>query len=382
LSLLGAFSLGVLLAFAPAAYAAGAFGGIAGKVTNAESDAAIPGIEVCAVTTNYELLGEEPSEWEHAEGCDQTGAGGEYNISGLNPESFIVEFFVPPPSKLNYITQFYNGKSGLSEATTVPVAAEKTTAGIDAGLSPGAEIAGTVTDAATGGPIGEAGACALRTNAKGSLELVSCGFSEADGVYAIQGLPSGSYKLGFFAAGFEVAYYNGKAAANEAELVSVMAPELTPGIDEALQPGPPTPSPGSTPTEPALGGKLPGGLPAGSSSSPSSNATLSLAGKHVAVSRAGDALVKVECVGHENCRAKLTLRIQMAVRVKGKKTLRTVTLGTSAVLSIAAGKTATAQIKLNSAGRRLLRDHGRLHVDLGLVTPGRKQDDSIVLVGR
>lgn len=382
MSLLGAFSLGVLLAFAPSAYATGAFGGIAGKVTEASSLAPIQGIEVCVITTNYELLGEEASEYEHAEGCDQTGAGGEYKILGLNPESFIVEFFVSPPSKLNYIAQVYDDKLEWSEASPVPVAAESTTSGIDAELSPGAEIAGTVTDAATGAPIGEAGACALKTNAKGSLEAVSCGLGEASGVYAIRGLPSGSYKLGFFAAGFEVAYYNGKTTANEAELVSVMAPELTPGIDEALKPGPPTPSPGSTSTEPALGGKLPGGLPAGSSSSPSSNATLSLAGKHVAVSRAGDALVKVECVGHEKCRAKLTLRIQMAVRVKGKKTLRTVTLGTSAVLSIAAGKTATAQIKLNPAGRRLLRDHGRLHVDLGLVTPGRKQDDSIVLVGR
>jgi|GEM_PF-5765909 hypothetical protein len=72
----------------------------------------------------------------------------------------------------------------------------------------------------------------------------------------------------------------------------------------------------------------------------------------------------------------------MAVRVKGKRMLRMVTIGTSTILSILHGKTAIAQIKLDSAGRRLLRDRGRLEVDLALVTPGRKQDESVVLVER
>lgn len=72
----------------------------------------------------------------------------------------------------------------------------------------------------------------------------------------------------------------------------------------------------------------------------------------------------------------------MAVRVKGKRVLRTVTIGTSAILSVLDGKTATTQIELDSAGRRLLRDHGRLKVELALVTPGRKQDESAVLVER
>lgn len=43
---------------------------------------------------------------------------------------------------------------------------------------------------------------------------------------------------------------------------------------------------------------------------------------------------------------------------------------------------ATAQIKLDSAGRRLLGDHGRLEVDLALVTPGRNQAESVVLIER
>ncbi len=380
--LLGVLSLGVLVfGLAPSAHAAEAFGGIAGKVTDAVTRAPLQGIAVCAITTNYELLGEEESEYEHSIGCEKTNAGGEYKISGLRPEGFFVEFFATPASKLNYIPQLYDDKFKVSEASPVSVAAEATTAGIDAELSPGAEIAGRVANAATGAPISDAEVCALRTNAKGSLEAVSCAETEASGEYTIRGVPSGSYKLGFFAQGFELGFYNGKSSEAEAELLSVIAPELTQGIDDALKPGGPSSSPStSTPSESASASKLPGGLT--TSSSTSADATLSLVGRRIAAAHNGDALIKVDCAGTASCRAKLTLKTTMAVRVKGRRTLRTVTIGTSVVISVVAGKTATVQIKLNSAGRKLLRDHRHLKVDLTLVTPGHKQDDSVVLIER
>jgi hypothetical protein len=370
-----------LLALAPSAQAE-ALGAISGKVTEAAgSHAPVQGIEVCAITANFELLGEEESEYEHSFGCATTGATGEYEVASLRPEGFYVEFLAPPASKLNYIAQLYEGKYELSEATAVPVTAEKTTLNIDAELSPGAEIAGVVTSAATGAPVNEAVACALRTNAKGQVEAPGCAISEAGGAYAIRGLPSGAYKVGFEAGGFEIAYYNGKASEAEAELVQATAPNLTPGIDEALKPGgPPAPPPGSASAEATSATKLSGGL--GGSPSPPPDSTLSLAGKHISVARGVDALVKVDCTGTEDCRAKLTLRVKTTVRVKGKRMLRSVAIGTSAILSILHGKTATARIKLDSAGRKLLRDHGQLKVDLALVTPGRKQDESVVLVER
>ncbi len=366
---------------AAGAVAVEATGAIEGKVTEASSHMPLPGIEVCAITTNFELLGEEESEYEHAFGCAKTGPAGEYKVSELRPESYFVEFFAPG-GKLNFVAQLYDGKLELSEASHVSVVAEKTTPDIDAELSPGGEIAGRVTDAATGAPVGEAVACALRANAKGSVEAVSCAVSEANGEYTIRGLPSGAYKLGFIAAGFGTQYYNGKSSEAEAESVSVVAPELTQGIDAALEPGgPPVPAPGSTSPEATPTSKLPGALTTPSSSS--SDATLSLAGTRVAVARNGDALVKVDCAGAVTCRAKLTLKTKRMVTVKGRRTLRTVTIGTSVILSIAAGEKATAQIKLDSAGRGLLSaDHGRLDVELALVTPGRRQDHSVVLVER
>jgi hypothetical protein len=369
--LLGALSAIVFLLMpATRVLAAEARGKISGEVTIASSHAPLEGIEVCAFSTNYELLTEE--EAKYASGCAKTGANGEYTVSELRPESYYVEFGLPFESKLNYIAQLYNDKFHFSEASSVSVVAGETTAGIDAELSPGAEIAGRVTDAETGAPIGGAVACALSINAQGGVESSWCAVTEASGEYTIRGLMSGAWKVGFGAPGFEVQFYGGKSAAMEAESVSVIAPNLTPGIDVALKPaGPSTAAPGSPSAEPTSAAKLSGGL--GGSSSPDS--TLSLTGKRITVARDRDALVKIECAGTESCRAKLTLRVRMAVRVKGKRMLRSVTIGTSAILSVPHGKTATARIKLDSAGRKLLRDHGRAQrpslelAEVGAVSP-------------
>lgn len=379
LVLLAALSLLITL-LGPATNALGAEGAeprgaISGEVFDASSHAALQGIEVCAISTNFELFNEE--EAGHHFGCAETGADGEYTLSELDPEGYFVEFLVPEESNLNYIAQYYDGKLLPSEASSVPVAAEKTTRGIDAELSPGAEIAGTVTDASTGAPIEKAVACAVETSAEGPFE---CAFSEAGGEYTIRGLPTGQYKLLFVARGLEVQYYNGKSSAAEAQSVWVTAPALTNGIDAAMTPGSPSSMlPGSMPTESPLSSKLPGGLT--TSSSPSPIATVSLAGRRITVARNDHALVKVDCAGATSCRAKLTLQVERPVRVRGKRTLRTVTIGTSAILSIGAGRKATAKITLDSAGRGLLSAaDGRLEVDLALVTPGHDQEERVVLV--
>lgn len=368
---------------APSARAAEALGGVSGEVTEAGSRTPVQGIEVCAITTNFELLGEEESEYEHAFGCAQTGASGEYEVTGLRPESYYVEFL--PTGSLNYIAQLYDGSYELSEATSVAVTTEKTTAGIDAELSPGAEIAGVVTSAATGAPVEKAIVCALRTSAKGQVEASGCGISEAGGAYTVRGLPSGSYKLGFEARGFEVMYYNGKTSEAEAELVQVTAPNLTAGINEALKPGGPSSAPSSalpgSPSAEQRSGAVSGVLGTSSSSAPSS--TLSLVGKRITAARGRDALVKLDCTGAESCRAKLTLRVKTEVRIKGRRTSHTVMIGTSAVVSIDQGKKATARIELNSDGRKLLRERGRLEVELEIVTTGhQEQDERIVLIER
>lgn len=378
--LLGALSLCLLLVvlvLVPSAYAE-TYGGIEGKVTDASSHDPIQGIEVCAIASDYELLGEQESEFEHAEGCEKTGAGGEYKISGLSPGSYYVGFFALPETKLDYVGELYNGASELSAATQVSVTAEKTTPNIEAELSLGAEISGKVTDAETSDPIGGATACALRTSGKIALEPVSCALTEASGEYTLRGLPSGSYVVGFGAVGFATGYYDGKPTPAEAEPIAVVAPGLTTGIDDALTPGAPLLTGLGSATSGATtpGSKLPG------SGAITADAILSLIGRRLRVAANGDALVKVGCVGSTSCTAKLTLRGTRNVTVKGRRVKRTVAIGTSAVLTIAAGKTQTVSVKLDAAARAAVRGHGELRVELMLATLGHKQDESVLLVER
>jgi Carboxypeptidase regulatory-like domain len=359
------------LPLVPSAQAAEALGGVEGNVTDSSTHDAVAGIEVCAIVTDFELLSEEESELEHAVGCTETGAGGEYEISGLRAGSYYVAFLSPPNTKLDYIAELYNGAFEFSAARQVQVTAGAKTASINVELALGAEVAGEVTDAATGTPLAGAEACAFRTGGNGTLEPVSCANSEADGDYTIRGLPSGSYKLEYSAAGFEPSYFNKKASLAEAEAISVLAPARTSGIDQALTPGHVS-SGVVIPTS-----KLPPPLTA-----PPAQATLSLLGRRIAVAADGDALVKVACTGTESCRAKLTLRTTRTVMVKGKRTTRAVAIGTSAALYIAAGKTQTVRIKLDAAARTLLRKHRLRGVELLLVTPGHRRDESVVLVAR
>jgi hypothetical protein len=112
----------------------------------------------------------------------------------------------------------------------------------------------------------------------------------------------------------------------------------------------------------------------------SADATLSFAGRRIPVARDGYALVKVDCAGAASCLAKLTLKVKRTVRIKGKRKLRTVTIGT-AIISITAGKKVTAKIKLDATGRGLLNAaRGRLSVELALVTHEHDQDERVVLV--
>jgi hypothetical protein len=97
--------------------------------------------------------------------------------------------------------------------------------------------------------------------------------------------------------------------------------------------------------------------------SQSASAGVTLSGTSLAVQRDGTALVTLDCAGSGSCEGKLTLSAQATSKAKGKKK-RTITIGT-AKFSIAAGKTATAKVKLDAAGRGLLGSaHERLAAHL------------------
>ena len=212
-----------------AAAQAGGNAKIEGVVTAAESKEPVAGIEVCAYTPE-----EEFSE-EFAEECAETGLTGGYQISGLAPGQYDVEFFAPDESGQDYVTQYYNGKANEAEADPVTLGSkeEEVVKEVNAALIKGADIQGKVVAAGTKAPLAEVLVCAFDS----AHETARCTLTDAGGNYAVIGLAVDSYEVQFSSIENEYAtqYYNGKLRLAEAEAVEVLVPgSVASGIDAEL----------------------------------------------------------------------------------------------------------------------------------------------------
>lgn len=224
-SLLALAALGIcLVASAPAALAAGT-AGISGVVTSSESNEPIAGIEACAQET-------APTSVRQ---CKTTDKEGKYEIAGLLGGQYDVSFAVPGESALNYLPQFYKAAASKAEAEPVTLTEGVVSTGIDASLLPGGAIAGTVSSAATKATLPQVRVCAR--DAVAGVER--CTMDAADGTYAVDALPSGSYRVHFepFEAESKYApqFYKDAITEAAAEAVAVTAGSTSAGIDAVLQ---------------------------------------------------------------------------------------------------------------------------------------------------
>ncbi len=209
---------------APAGALAAGTGAIKGLVTASETKAALAGIEVCA----QEAVVPDPAV------CSQTNASGEYEIAALSAGTYEVRFATSAESELNYLAQFYNGKSSKAEAEPVAVVEGEVTPNIDAALEPGGTIGGTVTSAATKAALEGVRVCAHSE----VRETERCANTDAAGQYAVGALPTGLYQVHFepaVASGYAGQYYEGQSTVEEAQAVSVTAGSTTTGISALLQ---------------------------------------------------------------------------------------------------------------------------------------------------
>jgi hypothetical protein len=346
------------ICLAPGALAAEATGKITGKVTSAASEAPIAGIEVCAFpkasapSSSGGGEGEEEGGEEEGVKCPTTDANGEYTIQSLASGEYVVGFGAPFMSGLDYVTQFYDGKSSLAEAQPVTVTAGATRSGIDAKLAEGGRIAGQVTDASTGAGVKGATVCAFGSKP----ETGGCGLSGADGEYTITGLASGEYKVGFAGAQYAVQYYDDKAKLAEATPVSVTAGATVSGIDAALAPNPPNSPQGTiAPATTALPTTMPGHTREPSKSQ-GPRPRLALAATGVLPLRGSRLWVKVKCSGAA-CRGAVELTVQiMGVRMEDGGVLAApeALILAKGPVSLAAGRSATIALHLTDAGRMRL----------------------------
>lgn len=213
-------------------------GSLSGTVSDAATGSPAAGVCVRAV---------HPGE-EETSGFARTSAAGTYTISGLAPATYDVEFggSCGGPKATEFVVQWSGDAANQQSAEAVSVGAGATTTANSALVRVGS-ITGTVTDEASGKPI--EGVCVTLSTSTGELVGTIGAFGEApttqaNGTYAIEGLPPGSYDVAFNpacpssgATQDALQWYPNTSDEEAATPVSVSAGATSANIDAALQAG-------------------------------------------------------------------------------------------------------------------------------------------------
>ncbi len=166
-------------------------------------------------------------------GSATTDADGDYSIQGLAPDDYQVSF---QPTSGNYLEQWWNDQPTQATADSLTVTSGSTVPDIDAQLSAGATISGTVSTAS--GPLAGATVAAISTT--DSQITGEEPTTDADGNYSIVGLPAGSYTIQFSAPqgqNFATQYWKVASTPADATPVTVGPSSPATGIDATLAPG-------------------------------------------------------------------------------------------------------------------------------------------------
>ena len=199
---------------------------IGGTVTAADGNTPLESIAITA----FRQVG---SDWEFV-GGQITDANGVYLITGLAAGSYRLEF---NDALGAYAGEFYNNKSSLAAADTVSVPASSAEENINASLSAGSSISGTVT-----GPGGAPLFFPISINAlaysaaQGSWITAASASTDAAGNYTITGLSAGTYRVEFFdiSGNYASEYYDDVTDVDAASNVAVGVATTTSGINAAL----------------------------------------------------------------------------------------------------------------------------------------------------
>ncbi|GAA1965237.1 hypothetical protein GCM10009717_35120 [Agromyces allii] len=168
-----------------------------------------------------------------------TAADGTYRLAGLEQADYVVGF---SDHDGDLGQQYWQGVADRASATTLTVAPGDVIDGIDAELTAGGSISGTLTENAAGEGAPSAGAYfdVLRENPAGAWERVTSAQSTADGGYRVSGLAPGEYTVltyGSSSARWAATYHGGGYYPEDAAAVTVAASAETADVNVETRPG-------------------------------------------------------------------------------------------------------------------------------------------------
>ena len=136
------------------------------------------------------LLSADGSSTQNATTTDSSGF---YTLTDVPAGAHEVQF--EPDAGQNFVPQYYNGKSGYASADTVSVTSNTTTPNINAALSQGGTITGTVADQLTGAGVGDIEIDVMGCTTSNCQTTTLTTPTNSVGQFTLTGLPTGTYYL-------------------------------------------------------------------------------------------------------------------------------------------------------------------------------------------
>ena len=161
-----------------------------------------------------------------------TDSGGRFLLTDVPADDYYLEF--APESEAGLVGEWWDDKPTLEAATPITVVAGTPVTDLNAVLSRGASVQGTVTIAGDGGgPVEEARVYA--TTPRG--DVLATTYTLEDGTYDLAGLPAGQFKLGFSAPQSLDGWYSDKLTLGTAKILTIEENGTLTGKDIALKRG-------------------------------------------------------------------------------------------------------------------------------------------------
>ncbi|WP_157000874.1 collagen binding domain-containing protein [Agromyces laixinhei] len=194
--------------------------------TVAAEGAPVEGVEVTATYVGASTSWIEPV-------TAVTGADGTYRLAGIQDGEYVVGF---SDFDGEWAQQYWHGATDRASSTRLDLSPGDVAESIDANLTAGGALTGTLTELSADGSAPSANGYfeVLRKDSAGAWERVTSEQADAAGAYEVSGLAAGEYTVmsyGSSSANWATTFYGGVYFQDEATIADVSAETVTSGVD-------------------------------------------------------------------------------------------------------------------------------------------------------